>query len=235
MRVLAVVPSIYDTSPGQRFRIEQWEPRLLESGIEITYAPFENDELRSVLTELRDLDARVGIYDELAGQRCQPDPDALVDSYKNLLGRFQHVALPDAALHVAVAVVVPEVEQLARRGVHEAGQRARVVRELEPDGVREVRLPLSWNGIPVSVAHLRSGLHIPQHTHEGRELTLILSGSLRDSHGTYRPGDVADYDSTVSHEQFVDSSEDCLCLVVNQSRLIPQTMLGRALAWISGA
>lgn len=49
MRVLAVVPSVYDTSPGQRFRIEQWEPILREGGVEITYAPFENDELRSVL------------------------------------------------------------------------------------------------------------------------------------------------------------------------------------------
>lgn len=49
MRVLAVVPSIYDTSPGQRFRIEQWEPILRENGVEITYAPFETNELRAIL------------------------------------------------------------------------------------------------------------------------------------------------------------------------------------------
>ena len=49
MRVLAVVPSIYDTSPGQRFRIEEWEPKLREDGVEITYAPFETEELRSIL------------------------------------------------------------------------------------------------------------------------------------------------------------------------------------------
>jgi glycosyltransferase involved in cell wall biosynthesis len=49
MRVLAVVPSVYDTSPGQRFRIEQWEPILRENGVEITYAPFDTAELRSVL------------------------------------------------------------------------------------------------------------------------------------------------------------------------------------------
>lgn len=49
MRVLAIVPSVYDTSPGQRFRLEQWEPLLREKGVEITYAPFENDELHSVL------------------------------------------------------------------------------------------------------------------------------------------------------------------------------------------
>jgi len=49
MRVLAIVPNLYDTSPGQRFRIEQWEPLLRERGVEITYAPFLDDELSSVL------------------------------------------------------------------------------------------------------------------------------------------------------------------------------------------
>jgi hypothetical protein len=49
MRVLAVVPSIYDTSPGQRFRLEQWEPLLKDGGVSITYRAFETDELRKVL------------------------------------------------------------------------------------------------------------------------------------------------------------------------------------------
>lgn len=49
MKVLAVVPSIYDTSPGQRFRLEQWESLLIEKGVEITYSPFETEALRHVL------------------------------------------------------------------------------------------------------------------------------------------------------------------------------------------
>jgi glycosyltransferase involved in cell wall biosynthesis len=49
MRVLAIVPNLYDTSPGQRFRIEQWEPRLRERGVEITYAPFVDEELSALL------------------------------------------------------------------------------------------------------------------------------------------------------------------------------------------
>jgi len=49
MKVLAIVPSIYDTSPGQRFRIEQWEPILKAGGVEIIYEPFESPELRRVL------------------------------------------------------------------------------------------------------------------------------------------------------------------------------------------
>jgi glycosyltransferase involved in cell wall biosynthesis len=49
MKVLAIVPSLYDTSPGQRFRMEQWEPILKKSGVDITWAPFETDELRAIL------------------------------------------------------------------------------------------------------------------------------------------------------------------------------------------
>jgi len=49
MKVLAVVPSIYDTSPGQRFRLEQWENILMEKNVEITYSPFETAELREIL------------------------------------------------------------------------------------------------------------------------------------------------------------------------------------------
>jgi glycosyltransferase involved in cell wall biosynthesis len=39
LRVLAWVPQEVDTSPGQRYRIEQWDPSLREEGIEITYSP----------------------------------------------------------------------------------------------------------------------------------------------------------------------------------------------------
>jgi glycosyltransferase involved in cell wall biosynthesis len=49
LKVLALVPGIYDLFPGQRYRIEQWEPILNERGVDITYAPFENEALRSVV------------------------------------------------------------------------------------------------------------------------------------------------------------------------------------------
>jgi len=49
MHVLALVPALYDTSPSQRYRLEQWEPLLRERGVEITYAPFEDEELHALL------------------------------------------------------------------------------------------------------------------------------------------------------------------------------------------
>jgi len=60
MRVLAVVPSLFDTSPGQRFRIEQWEPILAAGGVDLTYAPFETDELKAVLHTGGNVLAKVG-------------------------------------------------------------------------------------------------------------------------------------------------------------------------------
>lgn len=49
MRVLAWVNEVFDSSPGQRYRIEQWEPYLLGEGIEITYSPFASAELGRIL------------------------------------------------------------------------------------------------------------------------------------------------------------------------------------------
>jgi glycosyltransferase involved in cell wall biosynthesis len=49
MNVLALMPALYDTSPGQRYRLEQWEPLLRERGVQITYEPFEDQELHALL------------------------------------------------------------------------------------------------------------------------------------------------------------------------------------------
>src|SRR5688500_984556 len=40
MKILGIVPNMYDSVPGQRFRIEQWEPILNKRGIYIDYSPF---------------------------------------------------------------------------------------------------------------------------------------------------------------------------------------------------
>jgi glycosyltransferase involved in cell wall biosynthesis len=49
MNVLALMPALYDTSPSQRYRLEQWEPLLREHGVQITYAPFEDEELHALV------------------------------------------------------------------------------------------------------------------------------------------------------------------------------------------
>lgn len=61
MRLLAIVPSIYDRNPSQRYRIEQWEPHLRRMGVEITYQPFEDAELNRVLYQPGQMPRKVGL------------------------------------------------------------------------------------------------------------------------------------------------------------------------------
>ena len=49
MRLLAIVPHLYDTVPGQRFRFEQWEPFLKHEGITVTFVPFEDKRLHHIV------------------------------------------------------------------------------------------------------------------------------------------------------------------------------------------
>jgi len=49
MNILVLVPSLYDTAPGQRFRIEQWARYLEPEGFRFTFLSFEDHELHDIL------------------------------------------------------------------------------------------------------------------------------------------------------------------------------------------
>lgn len=49
MNVLVICPSIANTSPTQRFRIEQWASYLERNGIGISLAPFEDEALHEII------------------------------------------------------------------------------------------------------------------------------------------------------------------------------------------
>ncbi len=67
LRVFAWVPEVRDSSPGQRYRIEQWEPWLLREGITLDYAPFSTPELAALLKcSGRTLSKAVGVVRALA-------------------------------------------------------------------------------------------------------------------------------------------------------------------------
>lgn len=90
IRVLALVPSLYDTSPGQRYRLEQWEPLLRDSGVEITYAPFESDQLHSAVYQQGQLGQKIKLVSQALFQRS-----ALLKSVKDfdLVYIFREAAL----------------------------------------------------------------------------------------------------------------------------------------------
>ena len=49
MKLLVIAPSLRDTSPGSRFRIEQWIPYFEAAGVSCTYAAFEDEKLHELI------------------------------------------------------------------------------------------------------------------------------------------------------------------------------------------
>src|SRR5690242_3684247 len=49
MNVLVLAPYRFDTVPGQRFRIEQWMPRLEDRAVRFHFEPFLSERLGAIL------------------------------------------------------------------------------------------------------------------------------------------------------------------------------------------
>lgn len=97
-------------------------------------------------------------------------------------------------------------------------------------GIQQVRISELDSGKgSVRLFRLSPGTKIPQHTHQGSELTLILQGSYVDETGRYRRGDFAEADHSLVHQPVVDSAEPCICITTTDNKLIFTRTLNRIL------
>lgn len=93
----------------------------------------------------------------------------------------------------------------------------------------EFELPLRTPGFRTTLIRVRAGRMVPQHTHEGNELTLVLEGAFHDEIGHYHRGDLAIADASVNHRPRADADRDCLCLAVTDAPLRLTGLFGRLL------
>lgn len=68
-----------------------------------------------------------------------------------------------------------------------------------------------------SLLHIGAGGEIPEHTHTGFEVTLLLDGEFSDEEGSYVPGDFIWQDG--SHQHTPLTKNGCLCFTVVSSAL----------------
>ncbi len=61
------------------------------------------------------------------------------------------------------------------------------------------------------------GQTLPEHTHGGTELTLVLRGSYKDEIATFGPGDIEDVDSDTEHQPVSDPETGCICLIASET------------------
>lgn len=90
-----------------------------------------------------------------------------------------------------------------------------------------------YGGERVSLLRARPGSAIPQHTHEGAELTLVLAGALWDGGKIFRPGDVAIAGPEHDHHPEIIGDDICYCLAVLDGGLRFTGRFGRALNFLA--
>lgn len=97
-------------------------------------------------------------------------------------------------------------------------------------GVACADLPSSPNAKGrLMLLKVASGRKVPEHSHGGQELTLILRGAYRDRFGVFAAGDIADHDEDVEHQPIAEMGEDCICLVAVDARLSFRSRIVRVL------
>ena len=93
----------------------------------------------------------------------------------------------------------------------------------------EIELSIRAPGYRTTLIRVRAGRQVPQHTHEGSELTVVLDGAFHDETGRYGRGDLVIADSSLDHRPTADEDQDCLCLAVTDAPLRLTGRFGRLL------
>jgi putative transcriptional regulator len=78
------------------------------------------------------------------------------------------------------------------------------------------------------------GMALPEHSHNGSELTLIVKGSYRDATGHYTVGDVADMTNDAKHSPVADPVEGCICLAANDGKMKFKSLLAKLIQPFTG-
>lgn len=95
-------------------------------------------------------------------------------------------------------------------------------------GVRQDILSEDANG-SVRLLYIPPGQAVPDHSHNGLEMTLVLQGSFSDETGRYGVGDVEIADEELEHTPIADAGDPCICLAATDARLRFRALIPRLL------
>jgi putative transcriptional regulator len=70
---------------------------------------------------------------------------------------------------------------------------------------------------------------VPDHGHNGLELTLVLQGAFRDETGRFGVGDVEVADDDLEHTPIAEEGDPCICLAATDANLRFRALVPRLL------
>lgn len=110
------------------------------------------------------------------------------------------------------------------------------------DAIKWKAMPGAWQ-LPIEtrdgktmvrLLRIPAGQPVPEHTHRGREMTLVLSGAFSDGDETFARGDIEVADETLTHQPVATPEAECICLAVTDAPLRFKSWLVRLFQPILG-
>jgi putative transcriptional regulator len=95
-------------------------------------------------------------------------------------------------------------------------------------GVRQNILSGNKQG-SVRLLYIPPGQAVPDHSHNGLELTLVLQGSFSDKTGRFGVGDLEVANEDLDHTPIADEGAACICLAATDAPLRFQSFIPRLL------
>jgi putative transcriptional regulator len=77
--------------------------------------------------------------------------------------------------------------------------------------------------------YIPPGRAVPDHGHNGLEMTLVLQGSFSDETGAFGVGDLEIADEELEHTPVAGEGAPCICLAATDAPLKFQTLVPRLL------
>lgn len=181
--------------------------------------------------------AKVADYERIGGAMLEDCPpagltDAALDA---VLARLDEAPVSNMPARAAVRKPSSSFDEATRRILPEPlrsylGENLgalpwrKVTRSLQ-----EIELPLGDSGYRTRLLRIKAGHAMPEHTHGGSEMTLVLAGGFSDATGHYGRGDVSIADDALVHRPVADPGEDCICLAVTDAPLKLTGPVGRVI------
>lgn len=100
-------------------------------------------------------------------------------------------------------------------------------------GVKQCIIDINNEGSS-RLLYIPPGQAVPDHGHNGLELTLVLQGAFSDGTGHFKVGDVEVADTDLDHVPTADSGAACICLAATDAPLKFNTFVPRLLQPLFG-
>ncbi|MBE9638938.1 ChrR family anti-sigma-E factor [Salipiger mangrovisoli] len=95
-------------------------------------------------------------------------------------------------------------------------------------GIRQQILSADGEG-SLRLLYIPRGRAVPEHSHGGLELTLVLQGSFSDCEGRFAAGDVEVASDDLDHQPIAGDEGPCICLAATDAPLRFRAMIPRLL------